>query len=86
MRQASPDPAGTVCSLSTIDASRVEANLFSGGDLSNHGYVFSRPEVIADLRLLMNGKTTIDGTQRPCLEAGTGEQLSYWWVKRDCLQ
>lgn len=67
--------------LHTIDATGLRA---SGGDVVQHGYIFTIPEVVEDLRMVLNGKFDVD--DRTCLEPRIGlpENLPYSVIVRGC--
>lgn len=69
--------------LVTIDATEVEAGLLEAaltGEI-NHGYVFSRPQAIADLSQLLNSQ--FDLSARTCLKSA-GANPDYERIRKDC--
>ena len=70
--------------VETVDATDVEFTILSpSGDFFNHGYVFSRPEVIADLRQLLqlNYSATARGA---CIATGMQNEKAFFKLTKDC--
>lgn len=67
----------------TVDATDVEYSIVDPvGDMFNHGYVFTRPEVIKDLSQIIN--EDLGAAIRECLSGLPVDPPEYWAVRRSC--
>lgn len=71
--------------LETVDATDVEFTILSpAGDFFNHGYVFSRPEVIADLSQLLQLKYSALN-RGACIAEAHQNEKPFFKIKKDCM-